>query len=195
MDTTNIPQPVLIMIRGLPGSGKSYVAIALRKALGEDNVVILDPDGIDFTSAAYADLSQKLSTEGVEEKFYPNRFLKQQGYNALDAGKSIIWNQAFTDLHGFARSHGSLQEYAAEHNIPLPLLVVEVGIDPEIAKARVAERVAKGGHNVDDDAFTRFISTYRSFAGEGYQVVTVNGSNDVAISVAAIVSALRKLQQ
>jgi predicted ABC-type ATPase len=194
-DTTHTEHPVLIMIRGLPGSGKSYLASALQSALGADNVVLLDPDAVDYTDQAYNDLSHDLAEQGVEEKFHPNRYLKSLGYKALDAGKTIIWNQAFTDLGGFGRSHGSLQDYAAEHGISLPLLVVEVQVDPTIAKARVAERVASGGHEVSTEAFARFIDSYKSFAGEGYDTVTVHGHDDVSASVATVLRALQTLQE
>ncbi len=192
MDTTTdtLPRPALIMIRGLPGSGKSYVADALRTALGADKVVILDPDKIDKTAPAYIDLCAKLTAEGVEDKFFPNRFLKTQGYDALAAGKYVIWNQAFTDLMGFTRSMGSLQEFAAEHDIPLPVLVVEVEISHDTAKQRVAQREAQGGHGVSEEAFARFISAYRSFADDGFNTVTVDGDADVAASVAAVRTAL-----
>jgi len=189
-----INHPVLIMIRGLPGSGKSYIANALLTELGTDRAIILDPDAIDFTSQAYADLCKTLTEEGIEEKFFPNRFLKEQGYAALDAGKNIIWNQAFTDLGGFGRSHGSLQDYATEHDIPLAMLVVEVQIDPKIAQERLAKRATEGGHVVNDEAFARFINDYHSFAGEGYTTVSVNGQDSAATSVGAIMQALQDLQ-
>lgn len=198
MDTTDTPyvaHPVLIMIRGLPGSGKSYLATALREALGANNVVILDPDAIDYTAQAYTDLSRELREQGVEEKFHPNRYLKSLGYKALDEGKSIIWNQAFTDLHGFSRSHSSLQDYAAEHNMLLPLLVVEVQVDPAVAQARVADRVAAGGHEVSEEAFARFTQAYKSFASEDYNTITVHGNDDVSKSVATVLRALEELRK
>lgn len=188
-----ITHPVLILVRGLPGSGKSYLADALTEALGKERVVILDPDEIDQHSQEYRTLSASLTTEGVDEIFHPNRFLKAKGREGIDANKIIIWTQAFTHLQGFKNSAGSLQAYAAEHNTPLPVLLVEIAVDREVAQKRVAQREAEIGRSVPPEAFARFIRDYRSFAGEGFKTVAVNGEDDVAVSVTAVLNALKEL--
>jgi thymidylate kinase len=77
----------------------------------------------------------------------------------------------------------------------LPLLVVEVEVDPELAKQRVAQRKQEGGHGPSDDTFTRFINDYRSFSDEGFTTVSINGQDDVAVSVAKVKKALHDLWQ
>jgi len=185
--------PALILIRGLPGSGKSYLAAALQQALGAANTVILDPDKINFESKAYRALTNTLTAEGVDPKFYPYRYLRSRAYAAIEAHQYVIWNQGFTNLDGFKKTVVNLQTYAADHGTELPLLVVEVAIEHDTAKARVAARAKQGGHDVPEEAFTRFINDYRSFANEGYPTVTVHGEDHVATSVATIKNALDKL--
>ncbi|HSW66547.1 MAG TPA: ATP-binding protein [Bacillota bacterium] len=187
--------PTLIIIRGLPGSGKSHLATALCKELGEHNVVTLDPDATDYTSKAYTDLSDSLTAEGVDKKFHPYRFLRAQAYQGITGNKYIIWNQGFTNLDGLNKTVINLQTYATDHDTELPLLVVEVEIDHDIAKKRVADRVAKGGHDVNEENFARFINDYRTFAGEGYDPVVVNGEDEVSTSVATVLKALQKLDK
>jgi thymidylate kinase len=186
-------QPTLIIIRGLPGSGKSYLADALQQTLGQDRVVILDPDLIDFDSPQYKALCESLAAEGVDKIFFPNRFLKARGHEAISAHKIIIWNQAFTLLDGFHRTIANLQEYAAEHDIHLPVLLVEVEISPEVAKQRAAKRHAETGRQVSEERFNRFIDDYRSFSEEGFDTVTVSGEDDIATSAAAVIQALTQL--
>jgi predicted kinase len=188
----NTDTSALILVRGLPGSGKSHLAAALVDAIGADKVVVLDPDKIDQTSPEYVALSESLVKEGVDKIYFPNRFLKAAGYKAIDDGKTIIWNQAFTLWDGFNRSLNSLKEYAAEHGIDLPILLVEVEISPETAKKRIADRANTGGHDVSEERFNRFIDEYESWAGRGFNTVTVSGEQDVTKSVEAVLAALKQ---
>jgi len=191
MAISSLSHPVLILIRGLPGSGKSYLAEALRDEIGPEHVLILDPDAIDKNSRAYIDHSQALADEGVEEKFFPHRFLRSHAFQAIEANKVIIWTQAFTLLDGFKRTVHSLQEHAAEHNTTLPLLVVEVNVSPEAAKKRAAEREKQTGRSVSEEAFARFVRDYVSFADQGHHTITVDGEADIHTSVATVMDALK----
>lgn len=183
--------PILIMVRGVPGSGKSYLALALQDAIGKKNVVVLDPDKIDTTSKEYRAHSKALTKDGVDEKFHPYRFLRSQAYSAIVAHKIVIWNQAFIDFEGFKKTVDNLQAFATEHDTKLPTFVVEIEVGGHIAKARVADRAKKGGHDVPQDVFDRFIDQYRSFSEQGYDIVTINGEDSVGSSVAAIKKVLK----
>ncbi len=187
--------PILIIVRGVPGSGKSYLAAALQESLGKENVVTLDPDSIDQTSKEYSDFSKALTTEGVDTKLHPYRFSRSKAYEAIVAHKIIIWNQPFIDFEGFRKTIDRLQTYAAEHTTQLPALVVEVEVSEAIAKKRVMSRKEQGGHGPAEDIFAYFISQYKSFSEKGYTTVIVQGEDDVAVSVSAVKNALRKLQE
>lgn len=182
-----------MLVRGLPGSGKTYVARALQAALGKNRTVILDPDDIDKESAVYKEHSAKLTAEDVDEKFHPYRFLRAQAYSGITAGKIIIWTQAFTSLDGFNKTILNLQNYASDHGTQLPLLIVEVDVSHDAAKERATEREAQTGRSVPEEAFARFIRDYRSFASEGFNTVTVHGEDDVNTSVKTIMKALEAL--
>lgn len=188
-----LEHPILILVRGLPGSGKSYLTEALCQKIGADQVVVLDPDSINLEGDAYKALSEKLSAEGVDTKFHPYRYSRAQAYAGIESNKAVIWNQAFTNLDAFNKTIANLQSYATDHNTELPLLVVEVEVDPEVAKARIAERSAGGGHDVPEENFARFLNDYRSFVSEGYNTVIVNGQDNADQSVATIMAELEKL--
>lgn len=185
--------PTLILIRGVPGSGKSYLAGALQEAIGKDKVVLLDPDSTDYTSKEYTEFSKALTLEGVDPKFHPYRYVRGKAYETIIAHKILIWNQPFTNLDGFNKTVKNLQTYAAEHGTTLPVLVVEVEIHEVRAKDRVTQRMSQGGHGPSDNTFNRFVGDYVSFASEGYSTVAVQGEDDVAVSVAAVKKALGKL--
>jgi predicted ABC-type ATPase len=182
--------PTLILIRGLPGSGKSFLAGSLVKLIGGDKVEVLDPDATDYESQAYKDLSQSLTSEGVDKKFHPYRFLRARAHQAITDEKIIIWTQAFTNLDGFTKTIDNLTAYANEYNKKLPIVIVEVNIDSEIAKTRVKNRAKSGGHDVTSEAFERFINDYSSFANLGYKTVIVNGTDDVTKSADLVIKSI-----
>jgi len=185
-----IPSPALILVRGLPGSGKSSLAHALQDIIGADSVVILDPDQTDYTSSEYTSLSSSLEKEGVDIKFHPYRYLRSVAYEGIVAGKIIIWNQAFTNLDGFTKTVTNLQNYATEHNARLTTLVVEVEINPETAKKRILKRQNNGGHGVSEEEFNRFINDYVSFVDHGFNIVSVDGSGDITQSAKSVIRRL-----
>jgi len=181
-----VMKQMLYIVRGVPGSGKSYLSNRLRKAIGVDNVVVLDPDAIDKESQTYKDFAAELQRDGVDEKFYPFRFLRAQAFDAITAGKSVIWNQAFNDFNGMTVTISRLLEFADQQSITLPVLIIEVTIDKAVARQRIAGRAASGGHDVPDDKLDQFFAGYESFADRGYRTIIVDGNQDASISVKSI---------
>ena len=189
----NLNHPILLIIRGLPGSGKTHLATALRQAIGQEAVIMLDPDATDYGSEAYAAHTKALTAEGVDAKLHPYRFLRAQAYEAIVARKIILWNQPFTNLEIFHKMIAGLRAYADEHGTQLSVLVVEVEIDPEVAKQRVTERKQAGGHGPSENLFARYVHDYATFATEGYEVVSVHGEAETDESVETIRQALDKI--
>ncbi len=192
-----LTHPLLILIRGLPGSGKTYIAKDLRKKLekqfGDSSTVMLDPDATDYTSQAYADHVVEQTKDGVDPILHPYRFLRAQAYDAITSDKIILWNQPFTSLDSFQKVTTRLQEYATEHSKELPMLVVEVEVNPTVAKQRVDERKQAGGHGPSDKTFTRFTNEFASFAEHGFNTLTVNGEDNVDTSNEKITTAMQEL--
>lgn len=191
--------PVLVIIRGLPGSGKSYLAAEIYQALvadvpaGAPGVIQLDPDATDYDSPEYAEHVRQQTADGVDPKLHAYRFLRAQAHRGIEAHQIILWNQPFTNLETFNKVIANLQGHAAEHDTSLPVLVVEVQVDPEVARARVTERKDQGGHGPSDATFDRFTADYKSFAPEGYQVVAVDGDANVQDSVQQVLQAIDQL--
>lgn len=190
-------QAFLIMMRGLPGSGKSYVAGKLKELLQPEELVILDPDGIDFTSAAYKEFSDDLTAQQVDGALHPYRFLRAQAYRAIDEGKILLWNQAFTNQELVHKTIVNLQAHATEKTTTLVSMIVDVAIDPEVAKTRIKARVSAGGHEVTDAVFERFLRDYAPFSGYDYPVLRLEGSalaEDSAQEIAKEISRRRALE-
>lgn len=185
--------PILIMMRGLPGSGKSFIARQVVERYGQINTVILDPDAIDFGSDDYAHFSEELSIQQVDSTLHPYRYLRAQAYKAIDEGKLIIWNQAFTNQELVHRTIINLQTHATEGGNGLDVLVVDVAIDPETAKERINSRVAAGGHAVNEEMFARFLNDYRSFQGYDYPYILLNGDAPVEASTTTLLEKIKNL--
>lgn len=182
--------PILILIRGLPGSGKTYVAIKLQERLGKKCVVMLDPDNININSKEYSEHVKAQMAEGVDKSLFLYRFLRAEAYKGIENDRIIIWNQPFTNIEIFNKMIGRLKDHAAEYNKQLSILVVEVEVESSVAKRRILERKRSGGHGPSENTWMRFIKDYKSIAKEGYNTVTVYGNNDVSESVSEIEKAL-----
>lgn len=191
----HINRPVLLLIRGIPGSGKSYLARKLREVIGEDHVAILDPDSIDKNSKEYRQFSHDLTIEGVDEKLHPYRFSRSRAFDAIASRKIAIWNQGFMDFDGLSKTAEKLKEFASDHQMTLTVLIVEVEADEETVRSRVKAREERGGHGVSDEAFARFIGSYKSFSGRGYNTLTIRGEADATASAASVLKAVEALQK
>ncbi|HEY4160734.1 MAG TPA: AAA family ATPase [Candidatus Saccharimonadales bacterium] len=193
-NTDDIHGPILVLIRGVPGSGKTYLAGTLQTMLGADKVVLLDPDAIDRAGREYQDHSEALTAEGVEELFHPYRYLRAGAHHAIEGGKIVIWNQPFTLQSGFERTIQNLHGFAAERDIRMPIVSVEIEIDPILAKARTDARKQQGGHGPSDGRFARYLSDYTSLPSSGQDhTITVHGADDITVSAVAVLNTLREL--
>ena len=124
---------VMILMRGLPGSGKSYLAHALADKIGK-KVIMLDPDAADYQSDEYKDHVSKLTAEGVNSNLHAYRFLRGKAYQGIIDHDIIIWNQPFSNLEIFKKMIERMQDHALEHKSRLLILIVEVETNPKVAK-------------------------------------------------------------
>jgi len=197
MNTKQADHPTLVIIRGMPGGGKSYLVAELQRPLrqsaGQENVVILDPDATDYDSDAYKAHVKAQLAEGVDPKLHPYRFLRAQAYQAIEDHKTIVWDQALTNPEMFRKMIDRLQDHATEHGTVLSILIVEVAISPDLAKERVAQRKRAGGHGPSEATLAQRIADYKSYADQGFHTVTVRGDGNVGEAAAAVMRALRDL--
>ena len=191
--TLSSDYPTLLIIRGLPGSGKTFLAAELRRRLNDVPMTVLDPDATDYTSEDYLAHVERQIAEEVDPKLFAYRYLRLGAHRAIEARQLVIWNQPFTNLEIFNKMIANLQTHAEEHGTQLRILVVEMEVDPAIAKERVSERKQHGGHGPSDGRFNRFQDEYFSFAPYGYRTVTVNGADDVAVSATKVLDELKDI--
>lgn len=170
--------PTLVIIRGIPGCGKTYLAQALRTNLTFDNVEPLDPDLIDFSGDEYRGFARRLSIEEPEldSKIYPYRYLFKKAKQALSEGRIVVWDQPFSNLRALEKTIEKLTSHVEKEGNNLKVLIIEIEIPLLIAKERIRQRKIDGGHGPEDKALENFVSTFKSADGLGYDIVSVDGT-------------------
>lgn len=187
-------QPVLLIIRGIPGSGKSYFAHHLYNAIGAQDAILLDPDTTDYDGLAYKRHVEEQNKEGVDPKLHAYRFLRAQAYEGIKNSQIIIWNQPFSNLEILQKVTARLEEYATDNAKHLTIILVEVAIEPAVAKQRVIKRVKEGGHGPSENTFNRFVNDYATAASLGYVVIPINGLESSSQSVSIVVQRITAIR-
>lgn len=168
----------ILFIRGIPGSGKSYVASNLVNAMKDREVVLLDPDAIDFSNPAYKALSEELSAQDLPEAIHPFRWLRGQAVAACKPDTLIIWNQPFTNEGILSRLAQFLTKAANDSDVELEVLILELETASEIAYERIQKRIADGGHGPSKDTFDHRVEHYISFA-DSHKTLVIDGTNNI----------------
>jgi len=195
-EPNNTLEPRLIVIRGLPGSGKSTVASELQARMS-NKTVLVDPDALDKDSEEYKQFSENLvkSQPSVSEKVHPFRYLLHSAETALKNGNTVIWNQPFTDLDNleYTIAHLEKQHQGEEQNKPLPVLVVNMEVDPEIAWDRVDKRQSSGGHGMTREKFDSYQTKLQTLNGQfQHQALHVRAEQPVEATVEQVMNHISK---
>ncbi len=187
-------QPVLLIIRGIPGSGKSYFARHLYEVIGASDAILLDPDTTDYNSLAYKQHVEDQNKEGVDPKLHAYRFLRAKAYEGINNSQIIIWNQPFSNLEILQKVTARLEEYATDNAKKLTIILIEVAIKPEVAKQRVIKRIQDGGHGPSEATFNRFANNYSTASSLGYKIIPINGLDSPAQTVPNVVQLITTIR-
>lgn len=174
----------LVLIRGLPGSGKSTLVKRLVKLLEREgnSIVSLDPDCVHRDSAELKEYSSHLTALGVPAEIHIYRYLCTQVRRGVESGALTIWDQPFSNREVFE----SLLRVVAAFDWYPNILLVELEIDPPAAYSRVLHRASAGNRKMPPRTFERYVKSYRSFRDLGLPTVTVDGLNTSEEEVAAL---------
>lgn len=186
--------PIVVFIRGLPGSGKSYLANKLIKEFKQGQIVSLDPDLIDNNCDEYLQHSKELAKDGVEPNLFPYRFLRSKAYHGIEQGRIIIWDQPFTNVEIFEKLINRLKDHAKKSNKKISFLMVELSIDSKIATQRIKDRLDGGGHGPSEKTFQKFIKDNKNFNSNEIPSVKIDGTNNIIKSVLIVKNAIKDLR-
>jgi len=175
-------KPHLLIIRGVPGSGKTSLAKEIQKRLGLESSVVIDPDEIDKQSPNYRSFIEDLKSNSpdIDESIYPYRFLLSRAKKAIELGTTVVWDQPFTVLDGLKYTTGTLTAHAKDLGISLSVIIVELQIPKEEAIKRINKRESEGGHGLTVDQINFFFEKYSTAEGFGFTTLrfeTINKSS------------------
>ena len=179
----------IIFIRGIPGSGKSFVAENLVQALEGAKVTLLDPDTIDTQNPEFIELSKQLEKEGLAKAIHPFRWLRGQAIDAATTGSVTVWNQPFTNQGVFDRLIAFIRAGAQKHGVSLRVLILEVNTPKEVAYERIMERVNAGGHGPSESTFLQRVDDYTSFSSD-YETIQLDGTKDIKSLISEVTDRL-----
>lgn len=141
------PEPRLIVMRGLSGSGKSYLATQLSQSLP---AIHLNSDVVRKRLAGHApltrtksDLGEGIYTPKMSYKTYQN--LLKTAEISLKAGFSVVVDATF--LH--PQSLAEQQKLAEQLNVPFKIIDIQVSV--ECLRQRVATRFAEANDPSEAD--------------------------------------------
>lgn len=168
-------QPTLIMISGLPGTGKTYFAKKLQEKLG---FIILESDALRkvlFYPPAY-------SAEESSRLFRAVHFLIER---LLKLGVSLIFDA--TNLSEYFREY----LYSIVERLNVKLVIVSMEAPPDLVRERLDARALMPGHasDADWDIYLRMRPTAEKIQRPHY---IVDSSRDIMPVLEKIVRRVRK---
>lgn len=148
--------PTLVLLAGLPASGKTYLAPHLARAL---RAPVFHSDerrkrlaGIALETPARADWGQGLYTPAARQSTY--RSLLDDAVQALRAGRSVVVDASFAQRE-FRRPFVD-----AAVRLGLPYVLVHLRASEPIVRARLA---ARAGHDASDADFETYLRARTDF--------------------------------
>lgn len=136
-EVASLLRPLVVVVRGLSGVGKSTVAAALSESLGATR---LSTDEVrrDLFSVNNASASQVVDRYSPEHREAVYEELFRRADTLLQDGCSVVLDGTFLQASQSSRAAALAKQHSA------PLLVVECRCPEELARERIAERIASG---------------------------------------------------
>lgn len=165
---------MILIMRGLPGSGKSTIAEAVAKRL---NAVILNKDYV--RAALFPGNTTEYTT--IQDDFVIHSMLEAAAWH-LDRNRTVIIDGR---THSRAAQVDLVRNFAAKRNTPC--LVIECQCRPETALRRIETDLATGHHpakNRDASLLADQLAKWESIDG---WVCRVDGESGLEQAVDSIV--------
>lgn len=169
--------PLLIIVRGIPGAGKSFVSRGLAEKFRAGDTVVIDPDAIDRNGHEYQSFTATLETQepDLDRTVFPYRYILETAARVLSEHKTVIWNQPFTDLEGLSYTIRKLFRLTEGVQPCFKSLIVDIEIPEDVAWERILKRQSMGGHSLTRERFLQFVRQFGRANLDGVPEIALSG--------------------
>lgn len=180
---------MLIVVRGIPGSGKSYLVENLVDTLKDeeaDRIIRIDPDEYRYKDTSIHKVSAFTRDLASEEELLPG--LQKMALEGISEGKIVIWEQLLTSL-----KKPEQVNFIRQAIYPSRLLFIEVVTDKSAAWERIMVRNDLGQQiGPTNEQFDDYTARYVSFQDKkvDFEYLVVNGEKPAEENVKLILSRL-----
>jgi predicted kinase len=165
----NYSTPLLIVMVGLPGSGKDYI---IKNIIRDNPDIIFHVASTDDIIEKYADSIGKTYSDVFDEAIKPAiKQMDQDITNSIKERKNIIWNQTNTGLN---KRKSIINKFPEEYT----KIAVVITVDPEIHTSRLKNREENTGKGIPNFVINTMRNSYvEPTLGEGFDdIIKIDNS-------------------
>jgi predicted kinase len=182
---TALPAQTLVVMMGLSGSGKSYLARPLAARMG---AVLLSSDVVRHRSRTDQDDRNPLYSKEARDVVYEKMFAEAERY--LADGLSVVLDATF-----LARRH-RLEAFQLATLANVPAIVVEVTAAADVVRARMSARDARSASDARWDTYLQQLDSIES-SGEvaADQLCQIDGAEALETGIDRALDAIASLHR
>jgi adenylate kinase family enzyme len=189
---------LLIIIRGLPSSGKSTLTDGLLKLIHLSRAKRLNPDFVEVNSPEFVKFcSTRPKDLPLKKLIY--RFLLYSACKELSTGGLVIWEQPWRKLELFRLTLENINvrgyNLPETADYPFTIVIVEISLSEDEARRRVASRYHAGQHRLTAKDFVAFEQAFDSFEELNLEKLVVDGTLPLTKQVDLVVDFLREVRE
>lgn len=197
-----MPKGFLLIVRGLPGSGKTSVLNELTRVPHFSKAVRLDPDVVNITSSEFERFCGNHPSDlPMQKKVY--RYLLYKACDELTTGKTIIWEQPWRNqellrltlenIVVIAYKLSALPENISK--LPFYAGIVEISVSELEARKRVIKRFLDGQHKLLPKDIEEFIEKMEAITNISLPLIQLDSVRPITELVSSITGFVAKIKE